>query len=225
MKQQHQHVWFTSDTHFAHTNICKGSSKWGDLSQCRDFDTLNEMNNTLVEAINANVKEHHILYHLGDWSFGGFDNIAIFRKKINCKNIHLILGNHDDHIRRNHGGTRALFSSTWERLDTTINGQHMVLDHYAGRVWNKCHRGSWNLHGHSHGRLPEYEGLVKQEVMEVGEDTMPMKQLIMKQVFYKQKDMAVDTNNWTPYHFDQVKELMDKCTLNLEDMHDASHGF
>ena len=41
------------------------------------------------------------LYHLGDWSFGGIENIWNFRKRINCKNIYLVPGNHDHHIKKN----------------------------------------------------------------------------------------------------------------------------
>ena len=35
------------------------------------------------------------------WSFNGFDKIIEFRNRLNCKNIHLILGNHDTHIEKN----------------------------------------------------------------------------------------------------------------------------
>jgi calcineurin-like phosphoesterase family protein len=59
------------------------------------------MNATLVDNINNKVGENDILIHLGDWSFGGFDKIVEFRERIKCKNIHLVLGNHDHHIEGN----------------------------------------------------------------------------------------------------------------------------
>lgn len=98
-------IWFTSDTHYNHKNICRGTSTW-DLSEeihqkTRDFDTIEEMNDYIVKGINDNVKENDILYHLGDWSFGGIDSIWEFRRRIKCKNIHLVLGNHDHHIENN----------------------------------------------------------------------------------------------------------------------------
>ena len=49
------------------------------------------MNTTLVDEINNKVGENDFLIHLGDFSFGGFDNIAEFRGRILCKNIHLFL--------------------------------------------------------------------------------------------------------------------------------------
>lgn len=93
-----QKLFFTSDTHFNHTNICEGVSKWAGERNCRPFQSLSEMNQTLVDNINSVVGEDDILFHLGDWSFGGKEQIWEFRKRIKCKNIHLIFGNHDHHI-------------------------------------------------------------------------------------------------------------------------------
>ena len=92
----------TPTTENSHENMCRGITKWKLtpeelLTQTRDFKTLADMNETLVAEINAIVGENDTLYHLGDWSFGGINQIWEFRKQINCKNIHLILGNHDEH--------------------------------------------------------------------------------------------------------------------------------
>lgn len=101
-----QKIWFTSDTHYGHKNICKGVTEWdlkdhgGDMS-VRDFKTLEQMNSTLVDSINKYVAEDDYLIHLGDWSFGGIENIWKFRERIVCKNIIEILGNHDHHIANN----------------------------------------------------------------------------------------------------------------------------
>lgn len=96
--EKDQKIYFTSDTHFHHSNICKGTTKWEDSRTYRPYETLSEMDNALVEAINSTVGENDILFHLGDWSFGGIEQIWEFRKQIKCKNIHLITGNHDHHI-------------------------------------------------------------------------------------------------------------------------------
>ena len=101
--------WITSDTHYFHTNICRGITNWrtsnGEIpiEQTRDFKTLEEMNDTIDNNINEVVGQEDVLIHLGDWSFGGFENIEQFRNRLICKNIHLILGNHDHHIDRNRG--------------------------------------------------------------------------------------------------------------------------
>ena len=96
-----QRLFFTSDTHYAHTNLCTGTTKWGPGNRTRDFKTLSQMNDAIVNSINSVVGQDDILIHLGDWSFGGIDKIWEFRKRIICKNIYLFLGNHDEHIKLN----------------------------------------------------------------------------------------------------------------------------
>ena len=96
-------VWFTSDTHYWHKNIVYGESVWANKETgTRRFDTTKEMSQHIVSNINDCVGEDDILIHLGDWSFGGIDNIWNFRKQIKCKNIYLVIGNHDTHIRKNY---------------------------------------------------------------------------------------------------------------------------
>ena len=98
-----QKVWYTSDTHYGHSNICRGTSSWdlkehGGHDSVRDFDTLEDMNQAIVDGINKHVKEDDYMFHNGDWNFGGIYNIAKFRQQLFCKNIILIHGNHDTHI-------------------------------------------------------------------------------------------------------------------------------
>jgi len=42
-------------------------------------------------------------------------------------------------------------------LDVKVEGQNIFLFHYACRVWNKSHRGSWQLYGHSHSNLEPWD--------------------------------------------------------------------
>jgi len=93
-------IWFTSDTHYFHKNIAGSKvSQW--KSGYRDFEGEKEMSRHIVKVFNNTVAEDDVLYHLGDWSFGGIQNIWNFRKQLRCKSIHLILGNHDNHIKEN----------------------------------------------------------------------------------------------------------------------------
>lgn len=101
-----QKVFFVSDTHYDHKNICRGTTTWdlkehGGHNSVRDFDTLVQMNDTIVNDINAVVGQDDWLIHCGDWSFNGVENIWKFRSRINCKNIILVLGNHDERIDAN----------------------------------------------------------------------------------------------------------------------------
>lgn len=181
-------VFFTSDTHYAHANICGPNvSQWD--KGYRDFESLTEMNDEIVDSINTNVQENDTLYHLGDWSFGGKHKIEEFRKRIRCRNIILIFGNHDHHIRKEF---RHLFTRSYDFLETYINGQFIIMSHYALRVWQKSHHGSWHLFGHSHGSLPDIGG----------------------------KCFDIGWCVWRrPLHFDEVKHIMDARDVNFVDHH------
>ena len=210
-------IYFTSDTHYGHKNICRGVSEWTDKSKCRDFDTLEEMNEIIVKNINEVVKPNDILYHLGDWSFGGKQNIFNFRRRLHCKTIHLIYGNHDIHIEKNAAEANNLataqemFASTQQYLVKKINGQGMFLCHYSMRTWDKAHHGTWNLYGHSHGTLEDY-----------GINTYPY-QIDCVRKNFKAMDVGIDTNiDFMPYHFEEIREIM-KNRIPLKVDHHNEH--
>lgn len=93
-------IWFTSDPHYMHRNIAGPKvSAW--KAGYRNFDNETQMSAHIVKVWNQTVAEDDILWCLGDWAFQGLENIWNFRKQLRCKNIHLILGNHDHHIADN----------------------------------------------------------------------------------------------------------------------------
>ena len=149
-------VWITSDTHYGHKNICRGVTNWRlpdgtiPISQTRDFKSIEQMNDTIVNNINEVVKQEDILIHLGDWSFGGFENIRKFYDRIICKNIHLILGNHDHHILNNRENVQELFLTVSQYETLVIGKQEFRLMHYPISSWDGLNKGVMHLHGHTH---------------------------------------------------------------------------
>lgn len=172
-----QKLWFTSDTHYNHANICSATTKWQDPVTCREFKTLEHMNATLVNNINEFVKQDDILFHLGDWSFGGFEQIELFRNKIVCQNIHIITGNHDHHIENNKEGCQSLFSSVNKYLNLNVKWnvgtplmgeQRFALMHFPIASWDNMAKGAIHLHGHVHFNPKLRIGFGK--MMDVGVD-------------------------------------------------------
>jgi calcineurin-like phosphoesterase family protein len=204
-----QKLFFTSDTHFSHQNICRGVTKWRNengeipINQTRPFGNLEEMNNKIVSGINDNVGADDILFHLGDWSFGGFENIELFRKQILCQNIHLILGNHDHHIKNNRGGIKSLFSSVNKNLTLEVEynrgGKNdrkishvFELFHYPISSWENMNDGVIHLHGHVH--LPPNKRMSdnnKGRYMDVGVDGNDMIPISMEEVLVLLGDKEV----------------------------------
>lgn len=191
-------IWFISDTHYGHVNICRGVSKWIDKeTSARDFQTVAKMNDAIVNSINKYVQQDHILYFLGDWSFGGQTTIYSFYERLICKNIKFIPGNHDKHIMSgvllpttygwSVSGTE-LFEILPELITIVINKQELVLSHYPLQEWKNMDRGAFHLHGHVHHRL----------------DNDPIN------VFYKRFDVGIDWEEFRPYSFEEIQSDMSR---------------
>lgn len=174
---QHKKVWITSDTHFNHSNICRSTTNWRTqddtvpIEQTRDFASLEKMNDTIVNNINDVVGQDDVLIHLGDWSFGGFEQIKILRDRLVCQEIHLILGNHDHHIDRNREDCRSYFTSVQWFLQIEYGDDVLELMHYPISSWNKLRKGRIHLHGHCH--LPNNKKISNGRRMDVGMDGHP----------------------------------------------------
>ena len=152
----------------------------------RPYANANEMNEDIIKKYNDVVGVNDIVYHLGDFSYkSSTERTVKFLKRLNGK-IKIIFGNHD------HKLTRLYESGDLDKLknveilgqlhDMTINKQRIILCHYAMRSWPGAFRGTWHLYGHSHGNLPG---------------------------IYTSMDVGVDCNNYTPFHFDEIKQRMD----------------
>ena len=175
--EKNKKVWVCSDSHFAHKNICRGVTEWRlpdgsiPISQTRDFNTIEQMNETIVNNINSVVGQDDVLIHLGDFSFGGFENIKKFRDRILCKEIHLILGNHDTHIQNNRDGVQELFTSVNHYTKLMYKFKTFVLFHYPIASYDGLNKGHIHLHGHVH--LPTNLRFGKGKKMDVGMDGNP----------------------------------------------------
>lgn len=177
--KSNQKVFFTSDPHLYHKNMCKSTSQWDDKERTtRDFESPEKMSQHIIDSINNLVKEDDILILTGDFTFDGIDRLYEGRKSLKTKNLHLILGNHDHHVEKNsyiekYGVySRELFSSVNHYLEVDIDGQMFVLCHYPIMSWNKQRKNSIHLHGHVHGELNQYyqENNIK-NVLDIGIDS------------------------------------------------------
>jgi calcineurin-like phosphoesterase family protein len=207
-------VWITSDTHFGHTNICRGVTNWRmpdgsiPISQTRDFETLDKMNNAIVNNINEVVGQDDILIHLGDWSFGGFENIQIFRDRLVCREIHLVLGNHDHHIDRNRQNCQSLFASVSMFQQFEYMGDTIECCHYPISSWNNLRKGRVHLHGHCH--LPHNQKISNGRRMDVGLDGSPgMMPYDLNELIKSLKKLPIGSEMGPlDHHLDDMKNIV-----------------
>jgi len=170
-------VWVFSDPHYNHTNICRGVSRWAGPDgrvpeqSTRPFRDLGQMNAGIVDGIESCAGQDDLLICLGDWSFGGFESVAEFRSRITCREIHLVLGNHDKFILDDRTGCRSLFTSVSHYLTIRQGGLTYRAMHYPLSSWDGLGKGYMHIHGHCHLRGPARFGVGRR--MDVGLDGHP----------------------------------------------------
>lgn len=176
-------VYFTSDTHFNHTNI---------ISYCqRPFKNVDEMNERIIANWNEVVGENDIIFHLGDFCLGGAAEWTRLLERLNGK-IYLIMGNHD---RKN---IRQVFMDRFEhvamQMHIEVGKQRIYLNHYPFLCFEGGYKDVWQLFGHVHTRKTN-----------TGIDAGRLKYL-----YPTQYDVGVDNNNFAPVSFVQVKRIINK---------------
>lgn len=63
-------IWLISDTHFNHANILKFTDSRTGLPVRPGFESVDHMNEHMIERWNSVVKPGDIVYHLGDVVMG-----------------------------------------------------------------------------------------------------------------------------------------------------------
>jgi calcineurin-like phosphoesterase family protein len=172
-------TWFTSDHHFGHKNIIEFSK--------RPFTDVDQMNEIMVQRWNEKIGKEDIVYHLGDFALMSPGKLRQLRERLNGK-IHLVTGNHESSALECADcfeWVKDYFELTVKDEDASRGQQFIVLFHYAMRVWNASHYGTWHLYGHSHGDLPDDETSLS-------------------------FDIGVDNHDFYPLSYQQVKEIMAK---------------
>lgn len=161
--------WFSADHHFGHKKILEYSN--------RPFSSIEEHDESLIKNHNSVVSKNDIVIFAGDFTL--WKNIeGIYKRyvnRLNGKHVFL-LGSHDYWLK----GSNC--NQIWEK-NIFFEGKkyYIVACHYALRVWPRSHYGSYNVFGHSHGKLST-----------IG----------------KQYDIGVDNNNFYPVSLKQIIEIM-----------------
>lgn len=184
----HDKLWFTSDSHFSHTNIIKYCN--------RPFDSVEEMNEKLIENWNSVIGKDDLIFCLGDFALGSEKQTRYILERLNGHKV-LIKGNHEKSVMCKDYNRNEFNGGIYEILEIKVNDdevangfQHIVLCHYTMFTFHNSHRGTWQLFGHVHGRLD-------------GDSRISPNQI----------DVGVDSHNYTPINYKRVKEIITKNNL------------
>lgn len=175
-----QNVWFIADTHFQHKNIL------GFEPEHRPFKTLEEHDETLIDNWNRVVKPDDIIWHLGDFCFGGKKNVEIAGRLAGKKR--LVMGNHDCY------GVE-LYAKHFERIFGAVHYKEFILTHIP--IQKAYHPEMVNIHGHLHSKKIERTYLVDPEGFEL-----------------KCNDpgyicVSVEQTNLAPIHIDEIRKIVE----------------
>jgi calcineurin-like phosphoesterase family protein len=167
-------IYFTADPEFGHEKIISLSN--------RPFQSIQEMDETIIYRWLSTVKETDTIYILGDFAY---NNIPYYLNHLSGIK-YLVPGNHDKFKHKETYGTLHILPPIFEIPISGLKDEYgkerlIVLCHYSMRSWNKSHYASYHLFGHHHNSLEPY-GL--------------------------SFDVGVDTNNFFPYSLDDVEKKM-----------------
>lgn len=174
---------FTSDLHLGHENVLKHRTM---------FNTIEEMNETLINNWNKKVHKSDDVYIVGDFSYRSKIPVETYLERLKGKK-HLILGNHDPDW---------LKQSQYEKLSQyfcSINSFHtfkknkvqITLCHFPMLEWSGSRYASkgasYLIHGHIHNN--------KNKIYEYIKGNQPTA-----------LNCGVDVNNFEPVTFEELIE-------------------
>ena len=132
-------LFFTADPHYYHKNLAIIH---------RGFNSVEEMNELMIDNHNKKVAKYDHIYILGDFSFGTVEQTLGILNRLNG-NKFLIIGNHDEKMLKSKEIV-SKFGLVKDYYKLRYNGLKIILSHYPFCKWDCSHYGSLMFHGHIH---------------------------------------------------------------------------
>lgn len=176
-------LFLTSDCHFGHKNIIKYEP-----NSRGQFESIEEMNETIIKNWNSVVSNEDTVYVLGDFFMGHISTIEPILNRLKGKII-LIRGNHDQKNRRRIFSEHGIEVKDIEYIE--YKGKFFILSHFPlfneefAKMVSEDNEEVIVLYGHIHSNAPK--GFVDGSY-----------------------HVGMDTNNLTPISIEQIWQ---ECSL------------
>ena len=132
--------YYISDMHLGHENVLKFDS--------RPFESVEEMNETLIANWNAKVTDEDDVWILGDFCYCSDKDPSFYLKQLKGRK-HLIIGNHDKATIKSVSALK--YFESVERLQHIKDRDYnVIVCHFPLATWNAIRRGSYHVYGHIH---------------------------------------------------------------------------
>lgn len=176
-------LYFSSDSHFGHFNICKYCH--------RPFESRSQMDSDLIVNWNSVVPEDGVVVHCGDFMLPHKTSDKEYKKiwdKLNFKTLVLCRGNHD----RIDCGTYVYDDKTVFVVDIAkieVEGIDIMASHYPMLAYPADYQVFGHIHTLSDGTCYGIDGDVNDRLRKT------------------QYDVGVDQNNYTPVSYWQLVDI------------------
>lgn len=148
------------------------------IAHWRGFSSTDEMNELIIANWNSKVSKKDDVYILGDFTLNA--QLKKAEEFIDRLNYAQLY-----FIMGNHDNDKMKKSSKFiwvkDYHEMKHNNIPIIMCHYPLATWRNVHYGSVNFHGHCHGSYPSSN---------------------------RQLDIGIDTNNLSPYTFDEAFDKM-----------------
>jgi calcineurin-like phosphoesterase family protein len=205
IKAPDNEIHLLSDLHINHSNIITKLSKW-ESGATRDFKSVEHMNTHIIEQINKHVLFNHHLFILGDLMFGDKNYDSLF-KSINCNNIYVLRGNHDnvEKLTKACADNNVVYLG-W-RENVIINGKLCVLSHEPILSWDSIGRNSYHFYGHVHDNIRTGTTIIHKYYNSI-----------------KAFDVGIDSSiqllgEYKPFTYEYLKNIMNNREVKILDHH------
>ena len=152
-KTAEHRLLFMSDIHYNHENILRTNH--------RRFSDIGEMNAYVEKVLRDDIQPGDILFDLGDlfWK----TEPGIMKKIISEANpfkFYKLMGNHDKESLYYQPDINRLFADVQDLMEIYVDHlgktYKLVLSHYPLVSWMDKPRGSFDIHGHTHGNIDDF---------------------------------------------------------------------
>lgn len=150
-------IYLTSDLHLFHDREF--------LYKPRGFNTVDEMNEAIIERWQATIKPEDDVYILGDVALGGPDALPKTLETLKALpgRLHIVRGNHDTDKRWLAYASLLNVAALRNAIYLDYRKYHFYLSHYPTLTGNlekeSLHQCTLNLYGHTHQTTNFYQDL------------------------------------------------------------------
>ena len=176
-------IYLTSDLHLGHDREF--------IWKVRGFNSVQEMNEAIVERWNSVIDNEDDVYVLGDLMLGNNDIGMNCLKRLKGR-IHIAFGNHDTAKRQELYRTLPNVVETEWAIMLTYKKYHFFMTHFPCMTGNlekeSLKQMTLNLYGHTHQRSNFYEDRPYMYLYHVGVDSHDGYPVLLDDIIQEMKD-------------------------------------